>query len=49
MENFFYWSYGGQIWGQKSTHTIIDDFTKNGPKSSKLSIFHREKAQNVEN
>ncbi len=49
MENFFCWSYGGQIWGQKLTHTIIDDFTKNGPKSSKLSTFHPENAQNDEN
>jgi hypothetical protein len=43
MENYFSWSYGGQIWGQKSTHT------KNGPKSSELGIFHREKAQSDEN
>ncbi len=49
MENFFTWSYGGQIWGQKWTHTKIDHFTKYGPKSSKLSIFHRGKAQNDEN
>ena len=27
----------------------IDHFTKNGPKSSYLSIFHRRKAQNEEN
>jgi hypothetical protein len=49
MGNFFYWSYGTQIWGQKRTHTKIDHFTKIGPKSSKLSIFHRGKAENYEN
>ncbi len=49
MENYFSWSYGGQIWGQKSTHTIIDHFTKNGPKSSELDIFHQKKAQSDEN
>ena len=43
---FFFWSYGGLIWDQKWTHTKIDHFTKNGPKSSILSIFHRGKAQN---
>ena len=48
-EKFFSWSYGGQICGQKWSHTKIDHFTKNGPKSSKLSIFHRGKAQNDEN
>jgi hypothetical protein len=46
MEIFFCWSYGALIWGQKLTHTKIDYLTKNGPKSSKLSIFRREKAQN---
>ena len=46
MENFFFWSYGGQIWGQKWTHTKIDHFTKNSPKSAFLSVFHRGKAQN---
>ena len=39
------WSYGGQKW----SHLKIDRFTKNGPKSSILSIFHRGKAQNDEN
>jgi hypothetical protein len=39
LENFFYWSYGGQIWGQKSTHTIIDDFTKNGPNRQNWVFF----------
>ena len=48
-EKFFSWSYGGQIWGQKWTHTKIDHFTRNRPNSSKLSIFHRLKAQNEEN
>jgi hypothetical protein len=36
MDNLFSWSYGGLIWGQKWTHTKIDRFTKNGPKSSIL-------------
>jgi hypothetical protein len=49
MEKIFFWSYGAQIWGQKWTHTKIDHFTKNGPKSSIMSIFHRGKAQNDEN
>jgi hypothetical protein len=49
MEKFFFWSYGGLIWDQKWTHTKIDHFTKNGPKSSISSIFHRGKAQNDEN
>jgi hypothetical protein len=49
MENFFSWFYGAQIWGQKWTHTKIDHSTKNGPKSSKLSIYHQGKAQNDEN
>jgi hypothetical protein len=39
-EKFFFWPYGGQIWGQKWTHTKIDHFTKNGPKSPILNIFH---------
>jgi hypothetical protein len=42
----FFWSYGGLIWGQKWTLTKIDHFTKNGPKSSILSIFYQGKAQN---
>jgi hypothetical protein len=46
MDNFFSWSYRGLIWGQKWTHTKIDHFTKNGPKSSILNIFHQGKAQN---
>jgi hypothetical protein len=41
MESFFSSSYRVQLWGQKWTHTKIDHFTKNGPKSSKLGIFHR--------
>jgi hypothetical protein len=41
----FLWSYVGLTWGQKLTHTKIDHYTKNGPKSSKLSIFLREKAK----
>jgi hypothetical protein len=45
----FFWSYGDLIWGQKLTHTKIAYFTKNGPKSSILRIFHRGKAQNDEN
>ncbi len=36
------------IWGS-NMGSNIDDFTKNGHKSSKLSIFHREKAQNDKN
>jgi hypothetical protein len=39
----------GLTWGQKWTHIKIDYFTKNGPISSKLSIFQRGKAQNDEN
>jgi hypothetical protein len=46
MEKFFFWSYGAQIWGQKWTHTKIDHFTKNAPKSSILSIFHLYVYQN---
>ena len=47
MEIFF-WSYGDLIWGQKWTLTKIDHFTKNGPKSSILSIFQWETVQNDE-
>ena len=47
-KNFFMVIWGSNI-GQKWTHTKIDHFTKNGRKSSKLSIFHRAKAQNDEN
>jgi hypothetical protein len=36
----FCWSYGG--------HTKNDYFTKNGPKSSILRIFHRGMTQNDE-
>jgi hypothetical protein len=49
LKIFFLGHIGGQIWGQKWTHTKIDHFTKNSPKSSKLSFFHRGKAQNDEN
>jgi hypothetical protein len=49
MENYFSWSYGAQIWGKKWTNTKIDYFTKNGPKSSKLRILNRGKAENDEN
>jgi hypothetical protein len=45
----FFWSYGGLKWGQKWSHTKINHFTKNGPKSSILSIFQREKTQNDRN
>ena len=48
MEKFVFWSYEGLIWGQKWTHTKIDHFTKNGPKSSNLGIFHRGKSENDE-
>jgi hypothetical protein len=47
--HFFVYTTKSIIWGQKWTHTKTDHFTKNGPKSSILSIFHREKAQNDEN
>jgi hypothetical protein len=47
MEKFFFWSYGGLIWAQKWTISPkVGHFTKNGSKSSILSIFHRGKAQN---
>jgi hypothetical protein len=45
LQIFFFWSYEGL----KLTHTKIDHFTKNGPKSRILRIFHQGKAQNDEN
>ena len=48
LGKYFSWSYGAQIWGQKLTYTKIDHFTKNGPKSSNLGIFHRGKSENDE-
>jgi hypothetical protein len=39
----------GSNMGQSGPIRKIDHFTNNGPKSSKLKIFHRGKAQNDEN
>jgi hypothetical protein len=52
LQEKLFWSYGGGgglIWGQKWTNTKIEHFTKNGSKSSLLSIFHMVKAQNDRN
>jgi hypothetical protein len=49
MEKFFLVIWVNLKWDQKWSHTKIDHFTKNGPKSSILSIFQREKAKNDRN